>query len=163
MIRPALTPAVREHLALVRAYLHPAQVVQSTPCPVPGCGETAAPTWPAGDDRRCAPAFEPLCARHREVAQVAVLRADCTEREALAVAVAAGTLHPWPLPAAPTLSDGQRVQRAVAWKARMEVPVRKPGSAAAARAQTSIRNRCGLCGREGHNRRGCPRANGAAR
>ncbi len=93
-----LDPAVREHLGRVRAFVHPGQTSPSTPCPAEGCNEPAAPTWPVGDLRRCAEAFVVLCARHREAAQVEMLRHDATEAAALRVALRAGLLLPRPRP-----------------------------------------------------------------
>lgn len=160
--RRPLPPEVREHLARVRHFVFPGQIVQRTTCPVGGCGERSAPTWPPGDLRRCAPLFEPLCPRHREIAQVDQLVRGANERTALAVAMRSGPLLPF---ARPAMTAAAHAQRVVA-RAHRSRPV-KPGADRAKptpTARTSQRpHRCALCLGTGHNRRTCPRAEGGAR
>ena len=162
-LRGAPPPAVAAHLAEVRAFVHPGQVVQSTRCPADGCGELAAPTWPAGDLRRCAEAFEPLCARHREVAQVEVLVRDASERAALRVALRSGPLLPWPLP--PPVTGLQLAGRAKSQRARKAAPAKHAAKVAARGAKSGESRRgkrtrvghCSRCSRPGHNARTCGR------
>lgn len=155
-----LDPAVREHLARVRAFVHPGQVVPSTRCPADGCGETAAPTWPADDARRCDPAFEPLCARHREVAQVEQLRRDLAVAQALRVALRAGPLLPWPLP--PPVSAAVVAAQAAAQRMRKAAPARhvatQTAPPAAPKRKLTRRRVCSRCDRPGHNARTCGKA-----
>lgn len=156
MNRP-VDPAVRAHLARVRAFIHPGQIVQTTRCPADGCGETSAPTWPAGDLRRCADGFEPLCARHREVAQVEQLRRDLTDAQALRVALRAGPLLPHPLP--PPVTVAESAARTKAYRARQQAAAPKPAPKGPAvpmrRARVKRPRACSKCGRPGHNARTC--------